>query len=137
MHEVVKLAVKRLVLCNPDPRGTAIPPNQLILEAKHLRSDSSRLGNPKPKALNPKPYTLNPKPFLSLSLSLFLSLSLSLSLSVSLSLFLSLSLSLSLSRSLSRALSGPYGERKSKGPKGGDNRVHTLVPGEHHEAKLD
>ncbi len=45
MHEVVKLAVKRLVLCNPDPGGTAIPPNQLILEAKHLRSDSSRPGD--------------------------------------------------------------------------------------------
>jgi len=31
-------------LCNPDPGGTAIPPNQLILEANHLRSDASRPG---------------------------------------------------------------------------------------------
>ena len=45
MHEVVKLSMKRLVLCNPDPGGTAIPPNQLILEAKHLRSDSSHPGD--------------------------------------------------------------------------------------------
>jgi hypothetical protein len=44
-HEVVKLAVKRLALCNPDPGGVAIPPNQLILEARHLRSDSSRPGD--------------------------------------------------------------------------------------------
>ena len=35
------------MLCNPDPggRGVAIPSNQLILEAKHLRSDNSRLGD--------------------------------------------------------------------------------------------
>ena len=44
-HEVVKMAVKRLALCNPDPGGTAIPPNQLILEARHLRSDKSRPGD--------------------------------------------------------------------------------------------
>jgi hypothetical protein len=37
--------VKILVLCNPDPGGIAIPPSQLILEAKHLRSDSSRTGD--------------------------------------------------------------------------------------------
>ena len=45
VHDVVKLAVKRLALCNPDPRGVAIPPNQLILEARHLRSDASRPGD--------------------------------------------------------------------------------------------
>jgi hypothetical protein len=39
------LAVKRLALCNPDPGGITIPPSQLILEAKHLRSDSSRPGD--------------------------------------------------------------------------------------------
>jgi hypothetical protein len=33
VHEVVKLTVKRLALCNPDLGGIAIPPNQLILEA--------------------------------------------------------------------------------------------------------
>ena len=32
-------------MCNPDPGGTTIPPNQLILEARHLRSDSSRPGD--------------------------------------------------------------------------------------------
>jgi len=46
VHDVVKFVVKRLVLCNPDPGGIAIPPNQLILEAKHLRSDPSRPGDP-------------------------------------------------------------------------------------------
>jgi len=45
VHEVVKLAVKRLVLCNPDPGGVAIPSNQLILEARHLHSDASRPGD--------------------------------------------------------------------------------------------
>ncbi len=45
VHEVVKLAVKRLALCNPDPGGTAIPSNQLIIEARHLRSDASRPGD--------------------------------------------------------------------------------------------
>jgi len=45
VYEVVKLAVKRLVLCNPVLGGTAIPPNRLILEAKHLRSDSSHPGD--------------------------------------------------------------------------------------------
>ena len=44
-HEVVKMAVKRLALCNPDPGGIAIPPCQLILETKHMRSDSSRPGD--------------------------------------------------------------------------------------------
>jgi len=44
-HEVVKMAVKRLALCNHDPGGVAIPPNQLILEARHLRSDASRPGD--------------------------------------------------------------------------------------------
>jgi hypothetical protein len=42
---VAKQAVTRLALCTPDPEGIAIPPNQLILEAKHLRSDSSRPGD--------------------------------------------------------------------------------------------
>ena len=41
-HEVVKLAIKRLALCNHDPGGIAIPPNQLILEARHLRNYASR-----------------------------------------------------------------------------------------------
>ena len=45
IHEVVKLAVKRLALCNPGPGDMAIPPSQLILEAKHLRFDSSRPGD--------------------------------------------------------------------------------------------
>jgi hypothetical protein len=45
VHEVVKLVVTRIVLCNPDPCGTAIPSNQLILEARHLRSDASRPGD--------------------------------------------------------------------------------------------
>ena len=44
-HEVVKLVVKRLALCNHDSGGTAIPSNQLTLEGKHLRSDSSRYGD--------------------------------------------------------------------------------------------
>jgi len=35
-HEVVKRPVKRLALCNPEPGGVAIPPKQLIMEAKHL-----------------------------------------------------------------------------------------------------
>jgi len=42
---VVKLAIKRLALSNPDPGGIAIPSNQLILEARHLRSDASRPGD--------------------------------------------------------------------------------------------
>ena len=33
---------KRLTLCNPGPGGTKIPPKQLILEARHLRSNASR-----------------------------------------------------------------------------------------------
>jgi hypothetical protein len=37
-HEVVKLAVKRLVMCNLDPCGIAIPFSQLLFEAIHLRS---------------------------------------------------------------------------------------------------
>ncbi len=45
-HEVVKMAVKRLALCNLDPGGIAIPPNQLIMETKHLWSDSSRPRDP-------------------------------------------------------------------------------------------
>ena len=44
-HEMVKLVVKQLALCNPDPGGIAIPPSQLILEVKHLRSDASRPGD--------------------------------------------------------------------------------------------
>ena len=44
-HEMAKLAVKRLALCNPDPGGVAIPPNQLIIEARNLRSDASRPGD--------------------------------------------------------------------------------------------
>ena len=44
-HEVVKMAIKRLALCNHDPGGIAIPPNHFILEARHLRSDASRLGD--------------------------------------------------------------------------------------------
>jgi len=44
-HDVVKLAVKRLALCNPDPGGTAIPLSMLIIEARHLRSDASRQGD--------------------------------------------------------------------------------------------
>ena len=44
-HEVLKLTVKRLALYNLDPVGIAIPPSQLILEAKHSRSDSSRPGD--------------------------------------------------------------------------------------------
>jgi hypothetical protein len=39
-HEVVKLHIKRMAMCNPDPGGTTIPPKQLILEARHLRSDA-------------------------------------------------------------------------------------------------
>ncbi len=42
---MVKLAVKHLALCNPDPGGAAIPPNQLIIEARNLRSDASRPGD--------------------------------------------------------------------------------------------
>jgi hypothetical protein len=38
---VVKLIVKRLALCNPDPGSTAIPPSMFIIEAKHLKSDVS------------------------------------------------------------------------------------------------
>ncbi len=43
-HEVIKLATKRLVLCNPDPSGIAIPSSQLLIEPRHLRSNESRLG---------------------------------------------------------------------------------------------
>ena len=39
------LVIKRLALCNPDPGGTAIPSNQLMLEARHLRNDASRPGD--------------------------------------------------------------------------------------------
>jgi hypothetical protein len=45
VHKVMELAVKKLVLCNPDPGSIAIPPNQIILEAIYLRSDSSRPGD--------------------------------------------------------------------------------------------
>ena len=36
--------MKRLALSNPDPGGTAIPYNQLLIESRHLRSDDSRPG---------------------------------------------------------------------------------------------
>jgi hypothetical protein len=41
-HEVMKLAIKRLALCNHGPGGIAIPPNQLIIEAMHLRIETPR-----------------------------------------------------------------------------------------------
>ncbi len=39
------LSLKRLALSNPDPRGTAIPSNLLLIEPRHLRSDDSRPGD--------------------------------------------------------------------------------------------
>ena len=45
VHEVVKLTVKRLALCNPNLGGIAIASKLLILEARHMRSDASRLGD--------------------------------------------------------------------------------------------
>ena len=44
-HKVVKLAVKRMELCNPNPGGVALPSNLLLIEPKHLRSDDSRPGD--------------------------------------------------------------------------------------------
>ncbi len=42
-HEEVKLAVKRLALCNPNPGGIALPSNLLLIEPIRLRSDDSRM----------------------------------------------------------------------------------------------
>ena len=44
-QKVVKLAVKRLALSNPDLGGIAIPSALLLIDPRHLRSDDSRLGD--------------------------------------------------------------------------------------------
>ena len=44
-HEVEKLATKRLVLCDPDPGGFAIPSSQILIEPRHMRSDDNRPGD--------------------------------------------------------------------------------------------
>jgi hypothetical protein len=44
-HEVVKLATKRLALCNPEPVGIEVPSSQIGIEPRHLRSDDSRPGD--------------------------------------------------------------------------------------------
>ena len=36
---------KNWSLCNSDPGSTMIPPKQLILKARHIRSDASRPGD--------------------------------------------------------------------------------------------
>ena len=41
-HEVVKVATKRLALCNPDPGGIAVTSSHILIEPRHLRSDDSR-----------------------------------------------------------------------------------------------
>jgi hypothetical protein len=43
--EVVKLATKRLALCNPDLGGIAVRSNQILIEPRHMRSDDSRPGD--------------------------------------------------------------------------------------------
>jgi hypothetical protein len=42
---VVKLAIKRLALSNPKPSSVAVPSCQLLIEARHLRSDDSKPGD--------------------------------------------------------------------------------------------
>jgi len=44
-HESVKLAVKKLVLCCPDPVGCAFPSSSVLIEPRHLRQDNSRPGD--------------------------------------------------------------------------------------------
>jgi hypothetical protein len=44
-HEVVKLAMKRLVLSRPDPAGCAFPSASVLIEPLHLRQDKSRPGD--------------------------------------------------------------------------------------------
>ena len=44
-HEVVERSLKRLALSSFDPGGIAIPSNQLLIEARHPRSDDSRPGD--------------------------------------------------------------------------------------------
>ncbi len=44
-HEVVKLAIKRLVLVNPIPAGCVFPRDYVIIEPTHLRQERSRPGD--------------------------------------------------------------------------------------------
>jgi hypothetical protein len=44
-HEVVKLALKKLVLSSSTPAGCAFPPSAVLIEPRHLRQDNSRPGD--------------------------------------------------------------------------------------------
>jgi hypothetical protein len=44
-HEVVKRALKDLVLANPSPGGAAFPASSVLTEPLHLRKDKSRPGD--------------------------------------------------------------------------------------------
>ncbi len=44
-HDVVKRALKTLVLSNPHPGGVVFPASSVIIEPPHLRNDSSRPGD--------------------------------------------------------------------------------------------
>ena len=44
-HEVVKLAMKKLVLSSSTPAGCVFPPSAVLIEPRHLRQDNSRPGD--------------------------------------------------------------------------------------------
>jgi hypothetical protein len=44
-HEVMKMAIKRLVLSNSCPVGCAFPPSSIMIETSHLRPDKTRPGD--------------------------------------------------------------------------------------------
>ena len=44
-HEVVKRALKDLVLSNPNPGGATFPASNVLIEPAHLRRDKSRPGD--------------------------------------------------------------------------------------------
>ena len=45
VHEVLKRALKELVLSNPNPGGVAFPASSILIEPPHLRRDKSRPGD--------------------------------------------------------------------------------------------
>jgi len=44
-HEVVKKALKKMVLSKPSPGGVAFPASSIVIELPHLRRDKSRPGD--------------------------------------------------------------------------------------------
>ena len=44
-HDVIKRALKELVLSNPAPGGVVFPASSVLIEPPHLRGDNSRQGD--------------------------------------------------------------------------------------------